>query len=73
MMVKRSFRRRRLHLIIGVGEEEIHRLQRGARRLGVEGPDHHGVDQIEDRKDDVGLVSDVVESRRGDFDHDEVA
>lgn len=72
MMVKRSFRRR-LHLIIGVGEEEIHRLQRGARCLGVEGPDHRGVDQIEDREDDVGLVSDVVESRRGDFDHDEVA
>ena len=69
-MVERSLRL--LHLI-SVGEEEINGLQCGPRCLWIECPNNYGVDDIKDCKDDVGLVSDVLESRWGDFDHNEVA
>ena len=69
-MVERSLRL--LHLI-SVGEEEINGLQCGPRCLWIESPNNYGVDDIKDCKDDVGLVSDVLESRWGDFDYNEVA
>ena len=69
LMVERSLG---LHLI-GAGEQEVNGLQCGTRCLGIERPDHYGVDEIEDCKDDVGLISDILESRWGDFDDDEVA
>ena len=68
-MVERSLR---LHPI-SVGEQEINGLQCGSCCLWIERPDNYGVDDIEDCKDDVGLVSDVLEGRRGDFNHNEVA
>ena len=68
-MVERSFR---LHLV-SVGEQEINGLQCGPRCLWIEGPDNHGVDDVEDCEDDVGLISNVLEGWWGDLNHNEVA
>jgi hypothetical protein len=48
------------------GEQEIHRLQRPLRRLGVESPDQHRVDQIQTPKDPEGVVRDALEHDRVD-------
>ncbi len=58
---------------ICIREQKVNGLECRPCGLGVECPHDDRVDDVQHREDDVGFVADVLESRRRDFDDDEVS
>lgn len=48
-------------------EDKVHGFQVQVGRLRIETVDNHRCNKVEDSKNNVGLVADVFESRRGNF------
>lgn len=58
---------------IRVGEKKVDRFQSRSCRLWVECPYNHRIDNVEDREDDVGLISYILQRWRRDLDHNKVS